>query len=762
MSEDSIMKRLQPEVLPLILAFVVLALACGVIIPPFENLDEVEHFGVIRHIAERGHLPVHGAPEAEIYHYRQEASQPPLYHLLSAELVRLLRLEAGDMETYIRFNPRVACGPNAPSLYDNRAIFYHNPHRERFPWQGTLRMLHVLRIGSTFLQAFTVLGTWALARRVFPTRPGLALLATAIVAFNPQFLFVASGVNNDNLVTPLATWSLYLLICFLQEGLSVHRTLALGFLIGLAGLSKLSGWLLLPMSLLVILAVACRSGRNIPLRSLVVSLIGHYSLVVFLPLALSWWWFWRNWRLYGDPTALSPMLELVGLRGSPIYPWNEAGLVFRSFWGQIPCSFYPAGFYLPYVFLVLIGIVGLFWGWRRLLSTERWAVVFLATWFLLVLIGWIRWNMLTPAPGGRLLFPALPAVALLFALGIYTLLDQLRPLSLCRPVISPSAIPPLTISSLVIGALVILLFSLALWAVTGILPAFYAPPPRYADASAVHPQHSVRARFGDDIYLLGYDLNNRPEEHFLDVTLYWQATAPIDEDYVMALQLVSPIPGDNTLRWTYDSWPGRGNYPTTAWQPGEVIRDRYRFRIPAADFFTQAWDLQVVLYEPKKGSLPVSVDGTPAGGRWVLGRLRLPGAMPVCPASDRLAVEVRLGESVALTHAIVVPDETGTQVALCWQSLAPLAEDYHVFVHFYDASGALLAAGDGPPMGGAFPTSLWKPGDVILDIHRLPPLAVEGRIAVGLYRLEDGVRLPVTIGGNAVPDAAIPIWPERP
>ncbi|MCS7179407.1 MAG: hypothetical protein N0A03_09105, partial [Anaerolineae bacterium] len=323
-------------------------------------------------------------------------------------------------------------------------------------------------------------------------------------------------------------------------------------------------------------------------------------------------------------------------------------------------------------------------------------------------------------------------------------------------------LPSLALRPLVIPSLVILLSLLAFWAVADILPAFYAPPPRHADPGAVRPQHSLRAQFGDAIRLLGYDLSARPEKRFLDVTLYWQAMAPITDDYVMALQLVSPIPGDDTLRWTYDSWPGRGNYPTTAWRPGEVVRDRYRFHLPAADFPTQAWDLQVVLYRPETGALPVSLDGTPVGGRLRLGRFRLPGLTPTCPESDRLTAEVRLDEKVALTHAGVLAERDGTRVVLCWQSLAPLPGDYHVFVHLYDSSGTLLAAGDGPPMGGAFPSSLWKPGDVVLDVHRLPPLVEGGRVAVGLYRWEDGVRLPVTIGGISIPDAAVPIWPERP
>lgn len=715
----------------ILIVYLLLGVAYNLIVPPFENLDEVEHFGVVRYVAETGRLPVHGTPAEEVYHYRQEASQPPLYYLLSAGLVRLLGLRADEGDA-LRFNPRVACGPNAPFLYDNRAILYHNPHREHFPWHRTLRILHALSVWSIFLQALTVAGTYALARRMFPASKRVPLLATAIVAFNPQFLFVASGVNNDNLVTPLAAWGLYLLLRIAEEGPSAPRLLALGVLTGLAGLSKLSGWLLLPLASLVLIVQAFRFRP----RHWVLRTTFHIGLIAIPAVAISGWWFWRNWRLYGDPTALAPMLELVGMRGSPIYPWNEAGLVFRSFWGQIPCSFYPPGFYIPYLLLTIIGIAGLLLGWQRLTGRARRRVAYLAVWFVLVLLGWLRWNMTTPAPGGRLLFPALPAIAILLALGTHALLTLIT-----RP-------------------LVILLPLLALWTAADILPAFYAPPPRYADPTAVRPQQPMDARLDDSIRLLGYDFRLDEKDLSLDITLYWQPTASITEDYILALQLVSPVPGDNTLIWTYDSWPGHGNYPTSAWRPGEVIRDRYRFRLPAPDFPTQAWDLQLVMYTPERGRLPIFINGTPAGARIVLRRMRIRGHEPACPESGRLTAGVHLAGSVLLTHAEVVTDRA--EVTLCWKSIAPLSDNYQVFVHLYDRSGNLLAGGDGPPMGGAFPSSLWQPGDIVRDVHHLPWSPEGERIAVGMYRLSDGVRLPVTIGDTTVPDAAIPIWPERP
>ena len=93
----------------------------------------------------------------------------------------------------------------------------------------------MLRAWSTLLQAVTVIGTYALARLTFLGRRAVGLVAMAVVAFNPQFLLVASGVNNDNLITPLVTIGLYLLLCTWRDGLSVRRTVSLGILVGING-----------------------------------------------------------------------------------------------------------------------------------------------------------------------------------------------------------------------------------------------------------------------------------------------------------------------------------------------------------------------------------------------------------------------------------------------------------------------------------------------------------------------------------------------
>jgi hypothetical protein len=83
-----------------------------------------------------------------------------------------------------------------------------------------------------------------------------------------------------------------------------------------------------------------------------------------------------------------------------------------------------------------------------------------------------------------------------------------------------------------------------------------------------------------------------------------------------------------------------------------------------------------------------------------------------------------------------------------------------------ESDGALVTTGDGPPMGGAFPTSMWRPGDVVLDVHRIPA-RVEAHdagqvVTVGWYRSQDGTRLPAWIDGVPIADGAVSIWPNLP
>lgn len=78
-----------------------------------------------------------------------------------------------------------------------------------------------------------------------------------------------------------------------------------------------------------------------------------------------------------------------------------------------------------------------------------------------------------------------------------------------------------------------------------------------------------------------------------------------------------------------------------------------------------------------------------------------------------------------------------SRVALYWQVEKEPAEDYHSYVHLVDEGGNILAQSDQRPGGEYYPTSLWQPGETLLDRHTLAiPTAVprgDYRLVVGMY-----------------------------
>ena len=98
--------------------------------------------------------------------------------------------------------------------------------------------------------------------------------------------------------------------------------------------------------------------------------------------------------------------------------------------------------------------------------------------------------------------------------------------------------------------------------------------------------------------------------------------------------------------------------------------------------------------------------------------------------------QVRPGEAILLT--------------LLWRSLAPVTENYQVFVHLLDEQGAKITQADGQPVQWLRPTSTWEAGEQIVDRYGLllPDLLPAGQytIAVGLYHPATGQRLPVSAG----------------
>jgi hypothetical protein len=99
------------------------------------------------------------------------------------------------------------------------------------------------------------------------------------------------------------------------------------------------------------------------------------------------------------------------------------------------------------------------------------------------------------------------------------------------------------------------------------------------------------------------------------------------------------------------------------------------------------------------------------------------------------------GDAIRLAGYDAVPDALkpggAAEITLQWQPITRLHADYTTFVHLVNANGDKIAQSDRRPGGAYYPTSLWKPGETLIDKHTLALPADLGpapyTIVVGLY-----------------------------
>jgi uncharacterized membrane protein len=152
-----------------------------------------------------------------------------------------------------------------------------------------------------------------------------------------------------------------------------------------------------------------------------------------------------------------------------------------------------------------------------------------------------------------------------------------------------------------------------------------------------------------------------------------------------------------------------------------------------------------------------------AADRWY-GRVRLAtygvAALPEKPA---ITLDARFGDAIrlqgyALGGESFAPGDV-LPVTLFWEAEAGVPARYKVTVQLLDGAGQLVAQHDGEPADGLAPTDGWQPGRRALDRHgiTLPGDLLPGPypLAVALYHIASGERLPVTLDGEPVGDLLV-------
>ncbi|MBI4299848.1 MAG: glycosyltransferase family 39 protein [Chloroflexi bacterium] len=712
-----------------LIAFVLLGAVYAFRFPLFEKPDEPEHYEYAHYLKTRLALPKVSLSEtqAERPLVEMEAHQPPLYYALVAAAASPIK---GD-----EFDQSFSRNPHFLSTRIgniNRFV----PVYERGSSTPVSRTLLVGRLVSLAFGALAVFATYLLAREF--TDANTAVFGAGLMAFNTQFLFIATSFSNDTAMIALVNIALWRIVRWARQPPTPRSSLITGAILGAAVLAKLTAIGLLGI---LLATAALRTVRKREFTRGLLCLI----LTILAFTAVTGWWFARNYSLYHDPLAFTALDSLMGRRTAQISLQEVLSFLnptWKSYWFDLSVGFLgfaasPAYWAIFGVTIVaLLGAAKAFFQERAL----RPYMGILSIWLLILVVSFLRLNFGAARylGGGRLLFAGSAAFALILAIGIKGMFRARL-----------SSIPQFT----AIAGLV----ALAIVGQTHYVPSLYAMPPIRADLPP-EAQGSSRTRFGDATEVVGYVVSGgkrplRPGDR-LDVTLYWRPLERIEYNYSVSLQLLAPP--DGKLVSQIDSYPGRGTLPTSQWRTGEIVEDKYELSVPHL-VGQQALRLAVRMYYLPTGErLPAfAADGKPVDDV-ILARL------PVDPDGGLELPENAFrsgGEFDGLGRLLGVQVEQNSKgqlaASLYWQTDSSPDRDYTVSVQLSDSRGTIVAENGTQPNEGALPTSTWWAGGIIIDKHTLQLPAEHGafNLDIAVYDSASGQRLPVLLtNGRRAPD----------
>ncbi len=397
----------------LVLVYVLIAVQYARLTPAWQAPDEPAHFNYVKYVAEQGALPVLQPgdfpndyleeikgrgfpPEMSIDTIRYESWQPPLYYLLGAAVYRL------------------AAGLSQAG------------------------QLLALRLLSVALGTVLLLVAYQAVSALAPGRTWLALGATAVVATVPMHVAVTAAVSNDVLAelwSALLLWQM--LLSLRAPGRSLRPWLLMGVTLGLAGLTKVSGLVALPLIAGALLYATWQEREGRLRRLLEGALaVGLPALGIMLP------WLVRNALVYGwsDPLVFARhgvvvegqlrTAEWLAQIGPRRALWDSMQTTFHSFWGQFGWMGVPIDMRLYRALALATGLAGL--GlvlrvpslarrWREIAPSERAGLALCAASTLLGVASLVWYNLTFVQHQGRYLFPALIPIAAFLALGWHAL-----------------------------------------------------------------------------------------------------------------------------------------------------------------------------------------------------------------------------------------------------------------------------------------------------------------------------------------------------
>ncbi len=390
----------------IIIAYLAIGLQYALLTPAWQVPDEPAHYNYIRYIAEHGALPVLNVgdydqaylsqltsqgfpPELSVDSVDYESWQPPLYYLLASPI--FLAFEGALLPVRL-FSLALGAGVIAFAFLTVRKA-----------------------VGATH-------------------ESPLPIIAAGFIAFIPQHVAMMAGVNNDSLSELLIAIGLWLILRANRRDGGLDDQV-LGYMIGLAFITKSQAYVLAPVAELMLLLAWRRDSWN------GWQMFAKRTLVVFLPALLIGSLMWgRNIAVYGWPDFMAASRHNLVVADQPrTSQWvAEFGTTevtrrffqttFQSFWGQ----FGWMGVVMPPRYYAMLGvftavlIVGWVISYLRIRELENSPIAnsLISNYYLLMTSGlltlglYLYYNLSFVQHQGRYLFPALIPIGLAAAVGL--------------------------------------------------------------------------------------------------------------------------------------------------------------------------------------------------------------------------------------------------------------------------------------------------------------------------------------------------------
>ena len=362
----------------------------ALIIPIFEKPDEKAHFEYIKFISDNKKLPVQqqGQRSAEFF-------QPPFYHFIASFLLSFIKIFTQDISYQV----------------------------------------YLFRIISDLISIITLYVIYKIAFLIFNDKT-LSLGVLIFASFLPSHINMNSNVTNSNFGDLLSVFIIYLLLIILMKEKKQKIILLLGLI---AGISLITRFSVIPAIITIPFAFILKYYTDIR------KVIKPIALICIIALLIASWHFIRNFMLYGDPLGInavklsSPKDEI---KLDFIFAARLVGWTFITFWasfgrtngafiGNLTSSIGIVIFILSYLLFLIFtfsSIYGLYIFLKKyrknkniLSSNQRKAFMILVFHLIILSLLFLSFNFYDFQPQGRLFFPAMPALAIFFTLGIYNL-----------------------------------------------------------------------------------------------------------------------------------------------------------------------------------------------------------------------------------------------------------------------------------------------------------------------------------------------------